>query len=1043
MRFLSAFIHRPVLAVTLMAALFLLGLRSLGMMPITEFPPTKSGLITITTHYFGATPKTVNAFTTAPLEKAVAQVPGINYMTAVSENGISIITLYMQMGVNPNAALSQAQIKVNSVLNQLPKGVMQPVVVEMPGSGAYLMYLTFSGKGLNQQQITDYLTRVVQPAIQSVPGVGVTSILPPGTGPNGNTFAMRIWLNPQKMAVLGITPAEVRAALQANDFVSAAGRLRDTNTAISITANTALHSPKQFRELVVKTVHGVPITLGQIATVSLGAQTYDSSVLVNGQPAVNLGVMQAPGSNALQMATGVKKTLLQLDKSMPAGMQAKVLYNGAQFVRSSIQEVLTDIGLALLIVIVVVYLFLGSWRALVVPALAIPLALVSAMTLLHALGFTLNLLTLLAMVLAIGLVVDDAIIIVENVHRHLEHGATPIHAALQSVRELSSPILVMASTIVAVFLPMVLLGGLVGQLFSEFALTIVATVLMSMVNALVLAPMLASRVLRGGQPGRFASLVERVFDRLRAAYGRGLARSFTHRPAILTGAALLAVGVVGLFWLSPQELAPPANQGIVYVSGLAQATATLEYMDKYDRYLTKTVFDQVPQRSDSFVVNGVGIGGFLLNNEMMSGLVLKPKRDVTTQEVRSRVQKLSAQVPGMQLAAFGLPPLPGSAVGLPVQFVVSSTSGNYQELNHVGEALVKKARASGLFSFVASNLEYNDVVLKIQIHKKMLANFGLTLAAVGKSLATLLGGNYVNYFSMDGLSYRVVPQVPVALRANPNLLQNYQIQTPSGAELPLSTFVTLTQEVVPTYLPQFQNLPAVTIEANPAPGVSLAQALNFLHQQATGLMSSSDQIHYAGVSRQYEKQGSSLAITFAFALIFVLLLLAAQFNGFRDSLVVLAGVPLAAFGALLPIALGLSSINIYSEVGMVMLIGLTAKQGILIVQFARQLQVERGWERALAVREAAALRLRPILMTVAAMIAGAVPLLFATGGNAEARFSMGLVIIAGLSVGSLISLFVIPAIYSLWGAELKPASLEKEGNGLLTKDANPESTALP
>ncbi|MEL5848223.1 MAG: efflux RND transporter permease subunit [Candidatus Igneacidithiobacillus chanchocoensis] len=1018
MRFLTAFIHRPVLAVTLFAALFLLGLRSLGMLPVTEFPPAKSGLITITTHYFGATPKTVNAFITAPLEKAVAQVPGINYMTAVSENGVSIITLYLRLGVSPNAALSQAQIKVNSVLNQLPKGVLQPIVVEMPGSGAYMMYLTFSGKGFNQQQITDYLTRVVQPAIQSVAGVGVTSILPPGTGPNGNTFAMRIWLNPQKMAVLGITPEEIRNALKANDFVSAAGRLRNQNTAISLTANTALHSAAQFRHLVVKTVKGVPITLGQVSTVSLGAQTYDSSVLVNGRPAVNLGVMQAPGSNALQVATGVKTALAQLQQAMPAGMQAKVLYNGAQFVRSSIHEVLTDIALALLIVIVVVYLFLGSWRALVVPALAIPLALVSVMTLLHALGFTLNLLTLLAMVLAIGLVVDDAIIIVENVHRHLEHGATPVHAALESVRELSSPILVMASTLIAVFLPMVLLGGLVGHLFSEFALTIVVIVFFSMLIALFLAPMLASRILRPGQEERLAKLIETTFDRLRAAYGRSLARSLAYRPAVLTAAGLLALGVVGLFWLSPQELAPPANQGIVYVNGLAQPTATLGYMNTYDRYLTKTVFDQIPQRADSFVVNGVGIGGFLLNNEMMAGLVLKPQRQVTTQEVRARIQALAQQVPGMELSAFGLPPLPGSAVGLPVQFVISSSTGNYHELNGLANGLVQKARASGLFSYVASNLQYNDVVLKIQIHKQMLANFGLTLADVGNSLATLLGGNYVNYFSMDGLSYRVVPQVPVALRANPDLLQQYQIRTPSGAELPLSTFVTLQQEVVPTYLPQFQNLPAVTIEASPAPGVSLATALQFLQTHTQGVIPASDQIHYAGVSRQYEKQGNSLAITFAFALIFVLLLLAAQFNGFRDSLVVLTGIPLAAFGALLPIALGLSSINIYSEVGMVMLIGLTAKQGILIVQFARQLQKEKGLERSLAVREAAALRLRPILMTVAAMIAGALPLLFASGGNAEARFSMGLVIISGLSFGSLVSLFVIPAVYSLWGARL-------------------------
>ncbi len=1014
MHFTEPFIRRPVLAVTLALALFFFGLRSLGMLPITEFPPTKSSIITVTTHYFGATPKTVNAFITAPLEKAVDQVPGINYMTAISEDGVSIITLYMRMGVNPNAALSQTQSKVNTVLNQLPKGVLQPIVLEMPGSGAYLMYLSFHGKGFNQQQITDYLTRVVQPAIQAVPGVGVTSILPPGTGPNGNTFAMRIWLNPQEMSVLGVTPAQVQAALKANDFVAAVGRLRGKYTAVSLSANTALHTPAEFRQLVVATVKGVPIHLDQVAKVSLGAQTYDSSVLVDGKPAVNLGVMQAPGSNALQVAAGVKKVMHTLKGEMPAGMQGYVLYNGAGFVKSSVHEVLTDIALALLIVVVVVYFFLGSWRALIVPALAIPLAMISAMTIVHALGYTLNLLTLLAMVLAIGLVVDDAIIVVENVHRHMEHGATPLHAALHSARELASPILVMATTLVAVFSPMAFIGGLVGHLFSEFAFTIVATVLMSMILALTLAPMLASRVLKPGQATGIAMRIEHLFNGLKGWYGRQLTKSLYFWPATVTMAIVLTLGIGGLFIISPSDLAPPANQGIVYVNGVAQPTATLEYMDSYDRYLTKSTFDQISSRSHSFVINGVGIGGMLLNNEVMAGLVLKPDRgNVTTQQVRIKIQKLSEQVPGMKLSAFGLPPLPGSAVGLPVQFVISSAGGGYPQLDATARKLIQKAKASGLFSFVCKNLKYNNQIQEVEINHEMAASFGLSMSDIGKNLETLLGGNYVNYFDMDGLSYRVVPQVPPALRANPDFLKYYTIKTSSGAQIPLSTFVSLKAEPAPTYLPQFQSLPAVTIEANPAPGISMGQALQFLRTNAQ--LPHGDQIHYAGMSRQYMAQGSNLLVTFAFALLMVLLLLAAQFNGFRDSLVVLTAVPVALFGALLPIALGLSSVNIYSEVGMVMLIGLIAKQGILIVQFSRHLQQEKGLDKRKAVIEAGALRLRPILMTVAAMIAGALPLLFATGGNADARFSMGLVIVSGLSFGSLVSLFVVPAFYVWFG----------------------------
>ncbi len=1016
MRFAEAFIHRPILAITAVLAMFFFGLRSLGMLPVTEFPPTKTSQISITTHYFGAAPATVNAFITAPLEKAVGQVPGINYMTAVSESGVSIITLYMRMGASPTAALAQTQIKVNSVMNQLPHGVMQPVVVEMPGSGAYLMYLTFSGKGFDQQQITDYLTRTVQPAIQSVAGVGLTNILPPGTGPNGNTFAMRIWLDPQKMEILGVTPADVRAALLANDYVSAAGRLRGKYTAISLTADTSLHSVAEFRKLVVKTVRGIPIQLDQVARVRVGAQTYDSSVLVNGRPAVNLGVMQAPGSNALQVASGVKERLAQLVADMPVGMHGRVLYDGSQFVRSSVHEVIEDIGLALLIVICVIYLFMGSWRALIVPAIAIPIAMVSAMTFLHALGYTLNLLTLLAMVLAIGLVVDDAIIVVENVHRHMEHGAAPVQAALASVRELSSPIVVMATTLVAVFSPMAFIGGLVGELFSEFAFTIVAAVIMSMVAALIFAPMLASRVLKPGTEDRMTRWVDGRFARLKDRYAHHLQRSLEFWPVTVTIAALLTIGVAGLFFISPRELAPPANQGIVYVNGVAQPTATLDYMTAYDRYLTRSVFDRIKSRSDSFAVNGVGIGGFLLNNDVMAGLVLNPERGSrSTQQVRRKVQRLARGVPGLKLSAFGLPPLPGAAVGLPIQFIITSTGGGYEDLDRVARVLTERARASGLFSFICKNLKYNDVILRIRIDREMLANFGMTAADVGKSLATLLGGNYVNYYSMDGLSYRVVPQVPPALRADPTLLKDYTIKTPSGADVPLSTFVSLKSESAPTFLPQFQNLPAVFITGTPAPGVSLGQALGFLGHTAKTVLPGGYQVHYGGVSRQYMQQGNTLFVTFGFALLMVVLLLAAQFDGFRDAGVVITAVPLALFGALLPIALGLSSINIYSEVGLVMLIGLIAKQGILVVQFARQLQSQRRLGKRAAVIEAATLRLRPILMTVAAMIAGAVPLVLASGGNAQARFSMGLVIISGLGFGSVVALFVIPAFYVWFG----------------------------
>lgn len=1019
----SVFIKRPILAISLSLAILLFGLKAIGSMPITEYPPTVNTTVIITTHDFGASPKTVTAFVTAPLEKAIGQAPGINYMTAVSEEGLSIVTVYMQMGQSPNGALSQIQTKVNSVLNQLPAGVLLPIVQEISGSGADLMYLNFSGKAYNQQQITDYLTRVVQPAIESVKGIGLTAILPPGTGPNGNTFSMRVWLNPQEMAVLGVTPAEVDTALKQNDYVAAVGRARGKYVAVDLAADTALHKPSSFKTLIVAYHHGAPVYLDQVANVKLGAQTYNSSVLLNGRPSVSIGVMAAPGSNSLDVAKAVVATMKRLKPSLPAGMKGFVLYNGASFISSSIDEVLLDIGIALMIVIIVIYGFLGSFRALAVPAIAIPIALLGTGTIMLALGFTINILTLLAMVLAIGLVVDDSIIVVENVHRHIEGGMTPMAAAILSAKELTSPILVMATTIAAVFAPLGLLGGLIGSLFGEFAFTIVGTVVLSLVVALTLAPMLASRFLKAGEAGRVAAFIEHWFERLRHGYSRSLRRSLEVGPAIVVGAALLTAGLYPLFNISKSELAPPADQGIVYVNGVAPPTATLEYMNAYDRYLTSSVFNKIPSRQNSFVVNGIGVGGMLLDNEMVAGLVLKPRRgSTTTQQVRAEVQNLSLGVPGMKLSAFGLPPLPGAAVGLPVQFVITGTGG-YHQIDAAAAKMIAAAKTSGLFSFVDKDLKYNNEQATLKINRKLAASLGFTMADIATNLGALLGGNDVNYFSMSGLSYRVTPQVPPKLRANPDVIGDYYLKSKTGVIVPISTFVTVERTPAPDFLPQFQQLNSVTIQGSPAAGVSLGQALDFLKATAAKTLPASDQIHYGGVSRQFVRQGNAFIMTFAFALVIVFLVLSAQFESFRDALVVLTAVPITLIGAVVPIALGLSTINIYSEVGMIMLMGLVSKQGILIVQFARSIQREEGLSRAEAVIKASELRLRPILMTVAAMIAGALPLVFASGGGAAARFSMGLVIICGLAFGSIVSLFAVPAFYQWFGAVLKPHSI--------------------
>jgi multidrug efflux pump len=1029
MNWTESFIRRPVLSISLSLAILFFGIKALTGLAITEYPRTVNTQVVITTNYFGADPQTVSAFVTAPLEKAIGQAPGINYMTAISEEGLSLITVYMQMGQDPNGALTQIQSKVNSVLNQLPAGSQTPTLQELSGSGAYLMYLNYSGKDYTQQQITDYLTRVVQPAINSVKGIGLTSILPPGGGPNGNTFAMRVWLEPAKMAQFSISPEEVAQALKANDYVSAIGRLRASYFAVSLTADSALHTPDAFKNLIVGYRGSTPIYLRQVADVELGAQSYDSSVLLNGRPAVSIGVMAAPGSNALQVADGVVRVMTRLKADTPPGMKGFVLYNGADFVTSSIHEVLSNIIVALVIVIVVIFGFLGSFRALLVPTVAIPIAMLGVGSIMAALGFTINILTLLALVIAIGLVVDDSIIVVENVHRHIEHGLSPLDAALLSARELAAPIFVMAMTIVAVFAPLSLIGGLIGQLFKEFALTIVGTVLLSLVVAITFAPMISSRLLKSGEPGRIARAVDRFFAALRNAYGRLLRASLAFWPATIFGTILLTVCLVPLFDFSKSELAPPADQGIVYVNGIGPATATLEYMNAYGSYVTQSVFDKIKARQNSFIVNGVGIGGILLNNEMIGGLVLNPKRRHTTQQVRAKVQALTQDVPGLKLAAFGLPPLPGAAVGLPVQFVLTS-AGSYKLLDRNADAILAQARKSGLFTYIDTDLQFDDRTDVIHINRDLAQSLGFTVQEISRNLETLLGGNYTNYYAADGLSYRVVPQVPPKLRADPDMLRDFYLRAQSGAMVPLSTFVTISSRITPDFLPQFQQLNSVTIEGSPAPGVALGEAIGFLQKASAGKLATGQHVDYAGVSRQFVHQGNAFVVTFAFALIVVFLVLSAQFESFRDALVVMTAVPVTLVGAVIPISLGISTINIYSEVGMILLIGLVSKQGILIVQFARSIQQEEGVDKPDALMKAAELRLRPILMTVAAMIAGSVPLVLATGAGAAARFSMGLVIICGLAFGSIVSLFVIPAFYIWFGAQLSAGNkLQRQVDG--------------
>lgn len=1012
MKFTDVFIRRPVLASAISLVLLLLGLRAWMGMTVREFPTVTTTVVTVTTAYPGASPETVRAFITSPLQQAIASAPGIDYMTGTSAEGVSTITVNMRINFDPNAAISQIMAKVDQVKNQLPAQSQQPIINETVGDSTALIYLSFSGKGLSQQQINDYVLRVAQPKIQGVPGVSQAQIVPAGTDPSGNAFALRAWLNPARMAARGITPADVSSALQANNFISAVGSTRNPQKQVTITATTSLNNLAQFQNLVVKNVGNTVIRLKDVADVTLGAENYNQAVFFDGTPAVFIGVQPTPDANDLDVASGVHQVFKQLQASMPPGIQAHVAFDGSTFINASIHEVLTTIAITLAVVVIVIFLFLGSLRSLLLPALAIPLSVVGAGIIMLALGFTINLLTLLAVVLAIGLVVDDAIIVLENIHRLIDEGMQPVAAAIQGARELASPILVMSTTLVAVFIPIGFLGGLTGSLFTEFAFTLVATVLVSMVVALTLTPMLSSKVLRHTPPKGLTHLLDQGFMRIRGLYDRSLHTALNFRPLVLLAAACVLISIPALFLGAKSELAPAEDQGLILAEGTGPATATLDYLGRYAVPIRK-VFDSFPETRRVFQINGIAPPGGAGNNAVIAGINMKDwsERTRTQMQIMPLVQEKLSKITGLQVVAFAKPPLPGSAGGLPIQFVLTSTNG-YRQIDSAADQLIGTAMKSGLFAFLTKDLQYDNPQIVLDVNRNVAANLGLSMSNIGQDLSPLLSENYVGRFDMSGHSYEVIPQVPDSMRANANALGSYYVRTRSGKLVPLSAVVSIRHTVEPEYLPQFQQLNSATIQGTMAPGVTLGQALDYLKTLAARTLPTSYSIDYASQSRQFVRQGNTIIVTFTLSILLVFLLLAGQFESFRDPLIVLVAVPMSVFGALIFLFLGAATLNIYTEVGLITLIGLITKQSILIVQFANVIQEEEGLDRRAAAQKASSIRLRPILMTTCAMVFGVVPLLMASGPGAASRFDMGLVIATGLTIGALISLYVVPVIYT-------------------------------
>jgi multidrug efflux pump len=1006
MNFTDLFIKRPVLAVVVSLVILLLGLRALADLDLRQFPEIEETTITVTTVYPGASADLIQGFITTPLQQAVATADGIDYINATSSQSFSSISVHLKLGEDPDDALTQVIAKVNEVRNTLPPESESPVVQAGTGRRFALMYLSFFSDKMDEKQITDYLTRVVQPRLETTEGVAQAQIF------GAKNFAMRVWLDPQKMAALGIAANDVTQALRANNFLSAAGSTKGANVAININATTDLTSVEDFGAITVRRDGDRLVRLRDVARIELGAEDYESSVIFNGKKAIFMGIFAAPEANPLDAIGAVRTVLPEIQAQLPESLEAEIGYDATRFISASIDEVVRTVIEATLIVVVVVFLFLGSFRSVVIPIVTIPLSLVGVLFFMLMLGYSINLLTLLAMVLAIGLVVDDAIVVVENTHRHIEEGKSPYESALLGAREIAGPVIAMTLTLAAVYAPIGFLGGVTGGLFKEFAFTLAGAVIISGIIALTLSPMMASRLLEPhGQESGFVKFLDRQFERLKQAYLRRLHGSLDYRASTFLVAGVVALSCVVFYQFSRKELAPLEDQGFIFVIANGPQNATLEYMERYTTELDR-IYKAIPESERYFMINGAGAA-----NNSMSGTILKPwsERERTQAEIHGELQGNLGTVAGLRSFAIQFPALPSGGDGLPVQFVLTSTLPHAQ-LAEAAQTLMAEGMKSGRFMFLDADLKFEKPKLNVHIDRNKAATLGVSIADIGQTLATLLGGNYVNRFAIEGRSYKVIPQVEQGFRLNADQLDGYYVRAADGQLVPLASVVTLSTEVQPNSLSQFQQLNAVTIQGMAAYGTSLGDALTFLNAKAREVLPSGYGTDYAGQSRAFMQEGAALLYTFFFALIIIFLVLAAQFESFRDPLIVLVTVPLSMFGALLPLFLGFASVNIYTQVGLVTLIGLISKHGILMVEFANQLQAQRGLGVRAAIEEAAAVRLRPILMTTAAMVLGVLPLLIASGAGAASRFNIGVVIFMGMLVGTAFTLFVVPAFYTLIAA---------------------------
>lgn len=1018
MKFTDLFIRRPVLAIVVNLVILIAGVQAIRSLSVRQFPRSDMANVVVRTAYIGANADLVRGFITAPLERVIAGADGIEYLESSSAQGVSTITVHLKLNYDTNAALTQIQSKVAQVRNELPPEAEAPIIDLQPADAQIAAaYLGFSSSDLDPNQITDYIVRVVQPRLSAIDGVQKAEIF------GDRTFAMRVWLKPDKMGALGISPSAVSDALAQNNYLSALGSTKGSMTSVNLVANTSLKTVEEFEQLVVKEEDGVVVRLGDIADVVLGAETYDQEVRFNGESAVFIGIFVLPTANTLDVMQRVRVALTEIEAELPAGMSAGVPYDSSIYIEESIDEVLKTLAETLLIVILVIFLFLGSVRGLIIPVVAIPISLIGAVMLMLAFGFTINLLTLLAIVLSVGLVVDDAIVMVENVERHLHMGKTPFDAAIDAARELIAPIIAMTITLASVYTPVALQGGLTGSLFREFAFTLAGAVIISGVVALTLSPMMASKILREGDTDRgFAGHINRRFERLRERYTSLLSGTLKYRPVVLTLWCIVVLLIVPFYLFSNKELAPNEDQSFFFCFIQASANSTLDQTRLFAKQVDQA-FLEIPETDATFQVIYPTFG--------FGGLAAVPfnERDRGIEEIMADASEKTSAIPGIRVIPIIPAALPGGGEGFPVDLAILSTA-EPERLAEFADQLVDKAFQSGMFMFADTDLKFDQPQTEVVFNRDKLRSQGVDMAQAGRDLSVLVGGNYVNRFSIQGRSYKVIPQVERSERLTAEQLTEMYVTGPNGALVPLSTFATLKTSTEPRELKRFQQLNAVRVQGAIPPGVPLDSALRFIEDEAQKILPKGFTIDYAGESRQLRTESGRFLGVFLLSAIMIYLVLAAQFESFRDPFIILVGsVPLALSGSLLFSFLGLTSINIYSQVGLITLVGLVSRNGILIVQFANELQ-ETGLDKLGAVVEAAGTRLRPILMTTAATVMGHMPLVFVSGPGAGARNSIGIMLVTGMIVGTMFTLFVVPAIYVLVARRRTVESAEREAVGI-------------